>query len=260
MVLAGRFRVEGKLTQLALCLFFLVGCPVPERFKQPAQQDGKYLVHVVSAQGETVTQISEWYADGAKSEKAIVSANAGRDLGALRVGDRVLIPFSVVKRLEPLGPGLPRPERKEGASPTAEEEEVAPAGAALDDDFVDLEDGPPAPPTPTAVPAVSNRKAPSKPAPVIDSRTESAEGDDRPQESLDPLEALAASAERAQRSQPPGVPVGISTQSPEPETFDEQPETAAPAATNRPRGVGAAQAAPTDPNLDQLRRELGLTQ
>lgn len=250
------------LVAASFCSFLLLGCPTPSKFKQPARPDGKYLVHVVSAPGETLAQISEWYADGAKSQKAIAAANAGKDLSSLQIGDRVLIPFAVVKKLEPLGPGLPRPEKRDEATDAAPAEETAPAGAALDDDFVDFPDGEarPAAATATTTPIANKAKPPGQlkrpAAPEQESRQET----QRPTTPLDPLEELAASAGKAQRSQPAGVPVGVQPQATDLESFDEVPgvadQPAQPAKSVAPVAEGEA----GDSNVEQLRRELGLTQ
>ena len=260
MTSAGRYRVKVTLVAVSFCSFLLLGCPTPSKFKQPARPDGKYLVHVVSAPGETLAQISEWYADGAKSQKAIAAANAGKDLSSLQIGDRVLVPFAVVKKLEPLGPGLPRPEKRDEATDAAPAEETAPAGAALDDDFVDIPNGEPKPAAATATPAANKAKPPGQlkrpAAPEQESRPET----QRPTTPLDPLEELAASAGKAQRSQPAGVPVGVQPQATDLESFDEVPGVAGQPAqpTKSVAPVGEEQAA--DSNVEQLRRELGLTQ
>lgn len=264
MLLAARFSLTSCLASVATSLLLLLtGCSSQQQFKQSPQPGGKYLVHIVATQKETLGEISDWYADGAKSQKAITAANPKLDLFSLQVGDRVLIPLAVVKRLEPLGPGQPRPEKKEETEESASPEEVLATGAALDDDFVDLPEKTETTPIPTAASMPNLVQAPRKPVkPVVEPST--AVPTTRPsQSSLDPLEQLAASAEQAQRAQPAGVPVGIPLSGAELETFDEVPAVA-PQATSpgQPAALRApVQAQPaTDPNVDELRRELGLTQ
>lgn len=265
MALAARFYlIPSLLVGAATCLLLLLnGCHSVQQFKKPAQPGGKYLVHVVSTEKETLAQLSDWYADGAKSQKAISAANPGMDLSSLQVGDRVLIPFAVVKRLEPLGPGQPRPEKKEAVQAPSNHEEVLPTGAALDDDFVDLPEKQQTTPAPTATSIPSAHKAPRKPVEPVAQSNKAVPTTQPSQISLDPLEQLAASAEKAQRSQPPGVPVGIPLSGAELETFDEVPAVE-PQATSpgQPAALSApVQAQPaTDPHVDELRRELGLTQ
>ena len=260
MALRGRFRVKSTLVAGSLCSLLLLGCPTPSKFKQPARPDGKYLVHVVSAQGETLAQISEWYADGAKTQRAIAAANGGRDLSDLKLGDRVLIPFSVVKKLEPLGPGLPRPEKSDEAADLPPADEGAAAGGALDDDFVDLPEGSATPAAATATPAGASAKRPSPPDRPVAPKPQSRPETQQPKRALDPLEELAASAEKAQRSQPAGVPVGVQPQAIDHETFDEAPGAASqPEPPQQPAAPTEAERA-ADGDVEELRRELGLTQ
>lgn len=101
------------------------GCASPERFRATAQPGGKYLVHVVSPRSEGIQEICEWYTGGIEGQPAIVSANPGIDLSTLKPGDRVLIPYVVVKRIEPLGSGAagepPQDSSPEAAAPVREE-------------------------------------------------------------------------------------------------------------------------------------------
>ncbi len=245
-------------------------CVSAEKFRSPNRPGGKYLVHVVSTDGETLRQISDWYAGDADAQKQIESANPGQNLSTLTVGQRVLIPYSVVKRLEPLGPGLPRPAKQGSPDSATDAEDLPPAGAALDDDFVDLPDksapsegAQPAAPKSQLAKPTAKKPAEPKPQPPAASEQQAV-----PAKPLDPLEELAISAEKAQRQRPPGQPVGIEDPSAGMETFDLSPAESEPqvpdvtqveAQPARPSGAQAAPAPQVDPSVDELRRDLGLS-
>lgn len=241
------------LSVTALSIALVAGCASPERFRTASQPGGKFLVHVVSTEGETLKQVSDWYSQGKGGEKAISAANPGQDLSSLKVGDRILIPYSVVKRVEPLGPGLPRPEGKEQPEDTPVPEEQTSTRGPLDEDFVDLPEKGSETPAPKP-PKPQEEQTPKPPA-------EKRAPERNPKRTLDPLEELAVSTEKSQRQLPPGVPVGAGQDQSGVEAFDLGQEGAEPVGQPQ-KSVPAPATTPeahADPEVDELRRDLGLT-
>jgi hypothetical protein len=98
LALARMFR--WPLAVLLVC----VGC---NRFflpKSPQTEDGAYLVHVVSGgeSREDIGTILLWYTGSEDSISGVQGANPGADLGALKPGQRIMIPSSLVTQTNPM--------------------------------------------------------------------------------------------------------------------------------------------------------------
>jgi len=68
-------------------------------------------VHVVVSRNETLSKLAQWYTGKADNSKKILEHNRGYAKHKLQIGDRVLIPFDLVKNMKPF-PKAPAPTRK----------------------------------------------------------------------------------------------------------------------------------------------------
>jgi len=196
-------RVAPTTGQCSAALFGVAllsqSCALTATFQPKVQQEGKYLVHIVSEPNETLGQIASWYADGAQSESAILNANPGTNFSELKRGDRVLIPYAVVKKVDALGSEVQAAH--EGGEPLAAQPAVSPPA---DTSFFENSEQLPQSPTATSKSPVA----------------------------LDPLEELANQAQRATPTMVPepiaGTPSQGSLEKQELETFDLQGEEEEP--------------------------------
>lgn len=233
------FPIKGRLKGLLILLVvacIAAGCVSKERFRASNQVQGKFLVHVVSNPPETLKRIAEWYTGSDAKAAELLPSSPEVDLKNLKPGDQVLIPFSVLKNIEPLSPlsrlESPTPTPKPSVDSTIEE----------DDDFVEI------PQEPSAVSSPSGQQ-------------------------LDPLEELVNKQGSVAVSTPPGVEDGKGNASErgqeQVETFDARDEedlgatplpTLTPLPTNTaiPKSVKQKRKKSPDPTLDGLRRDLGL--
>jgi hypothetical protein len=115
-----RFPGISLILASALC----VGCG-PKHVSAPAPVDqGSFLVHLVSKQGETVRSISKWYTGSEKSAKEIAQLSNVRESTPLKVGQRVLIPTKYAKKTTP----PPKPKSRPKSQQVVKKDEVAEKG------------------------------------------------------------------------------------------------------------------------------------
>ena len=68
----------------------------------PAQTEANPYLHVVRWEGETLSLIALWYSASWQNWKAVARANPGLDPDRIRIGDRILIPRSLLKKKSPM--------------------------------------------------------------------------------------------------------------------------------------------------------------
>jgi hypothetical protein len=99
----------------------LVGCG-PKHVSAPAPVDqGSFLVHLVTRQGEAVRALSKWYTGSDKPAKEIARLSGVSESAPLKVGQRVLIPTTHVKKTAP----PPKPKARPKAPQIAKKDESA---------------------------------------------------------------------------------------------------------------------------------------
>ena len=96
----------GLMRSSHLWLMVLLGsaaiCGCTRYVKPPPPVDqGAYLVHVVASSGETVRYLTKWYTGSEKATKDIAAVNSVRDGYYLKQGQRILIPYSYVRKTAP---------------------------------------------------------------------------------------------------------------------------------------------------------------
>ncbi len=91
----------------ALCFLFVSACALcascgPKHVPAPAPVDqGSFLVHRVTSQGETVRSVTRWYTGSEKLVRQIAKESKVGEAAPLKVGQRVLIPLAYVKKTTP---------------------------------------------------------------------------------------------------------------------------------------------------------------
>ncbi len=255
MTRALRTSAHILLSSLA-CVALLSGCRSAAQFAPQVQDDGKFLVHIVVSPKEEIGPLCVWYSGDASCERVLAQENPGVNLSSLKVGDRILVPFSILKRVERYQPGVKPPPQGAPNAPTAA---APPEAATADSDplegenFRELPQGTPtasagnmdpleqlmrnqeqsrekqAPPT--AEPAAPT-SAETPALETFDLRDEEAGGEGAPQKNTPPTAERGSSARRA----------------PQPE----------PAEAPHPIGQMKVDEPTTDPEVEGLRRELGL--
>lgn len=243
-----------RLGTALVCAAAVAGCQPTRKFQPKVEQDGKFLVHIVVSPKEEIGPLCSWYSGEPGCKELIAQANPGTDLSALQVGERILVPFGILRRVERYQAGATPPPLNVAPPPAASPTEAAveTSDPLEGDNFRDLPQTPPA-------------------------------AEERP--SGDPLEQLMREQEES-RKQPPQAPAAAGDQAapgtPALDTFDLQDDAEAPASqpsheeqppaeASSAGAVGAAGAAAapvpkTEPppaagqQIEDLRRELGLAQ
>lgn len=138
----------------ALC----VGCG-PKHVSAPAPVDqGSFLVHLVTKQGETVRSLSKWYTGSEKPAKEIAQSSDVRDSTPLKVGQLVLIPKAYVKKTNPppKPKALPKPQPVIGKNKPAETGAISSNETSPEPDPIPIEPDPSDPSAWTAPPEQSD--------------------------------------------------------------------------------------------------------
>ena len=86
-----------------IVLALLSGCfPTPAPQPPRIKEEQRYLVHLVAGSSETVARIAKWYTGSEKNSKEINGVNEAVVKNGLQVGERILVPFNLLKTVSPL--------------------------------------------------------------------------------------------------------------------------------------------------------------
>jgi hypothetical protein len=98
----------------------VTGCEPKHVATPPPIDQGSFLVHRVTRNGETVRALSKWYAGSEKPAKEIARVSNVGENAALKPGQRILIPISYAKKKTP----PPKPKAAPKAPPPAQAVEL----------------------------------------------------------------------------------------------------------------------------------------
>jgi hypothetical protein len=142
--------LESLMLGLAV-LWICSGCSHLERITQPKAQDSavedlaakehKSFDHRVKWPGESLSIIAKWYTGDSTNWKALAKANPDLNPNLIRIGDRILIPESLIENEEPMPRDfLPSSTRKTGKAKVSAITETAPEEQKLEREQLELLD------------------------------------------------------------------------------------------------------------------------